>query len=188
VTIRLLEADDSLADLTDMIHRAYSALGDMGFNYTAVDQPVSVTRERVAEGECWVAEDEGRIVGTCMLSFPFPTFDNDYFSVDGHAYINQFAVEPELQGRGIGGFSTESSNEREKKARRILAWILRMAPNTSSTSIGSEGTRSSMRSTMAARATSPSSCRSRSNRLLLLWAPRLPLAAIEAANRPGPTS
>jgi ribosomal protein S18 acetylase RimI-like enzyme len=115
VTIRLLEADDSLADLTDMIHRAYSALGDMGFNYTAVDQPVSVTRERVAEGECWVAEDEGRIVGTCMLSFPFPTFDNDYFSVDGHAYINQFAVEPELQGRGIGGLLLERIEQRARE-------------------------------------------------------------------------
>lgn len=112
--IRLLEEDDSIGDLTDLIHRAYAALGDMGFNYTAVDQPVSVTRERIEEGECWVIEEGDRIIATCILSYPFPTNGNEYFSVDGHAYINQFAVDPEFQNRGIGGLLMDFL---EKRAR-----------------------------------------------------------------------
>jgi len=115
VKIRRLEPDDSIADLTDMIHRAYARLGDMGFNYTAVDQPVSVTRERLEEGECWVVEDEGQVIATCMLNFPFPTYDNEYFSTDGHAYINQFAVEPEYQGRGIGSLLLDHIEQRARE-------------------------------------------------------------------------
>lgn len=115
MTIRLLESDDSIADLTDLIHSAYAALGDMGFNYTAVDQPVSVTRERIAEGECWVVEDEGHIIGTCMLSFPFPTFENAYYSEDGHAYINQFAIDPDRQGRGIGSLLLDRIEARARE-------------------------------------------------------------------------
>lgn len=112
--IRLLEPDDSLADLTDLIHRAYARLGDMGFNYTAVDQPVFVTRERIEEGECWVVEEDGVIIATCILSFPFPTYENEYFSVDGHAYINQFAVEPDFQNRGIGGLLMDHIEQRAR--------------------------------------------------------------------------
>lgn len=113
--LRLLEPDDSLADLTDLLHRAYATLADMGLNYTAVDQPMSVTRERISEGECWVVEDEGMIVGTVMLSFPFPTYDNDYFSEDGHAYVNQFAVDPEYQGRGLGRMLMDKIEERARE-------------------------------------------------------------------------
>lgn len=114
--LRRLETDDSYAELTDLLHRAYSVLGDMGLNYTAVDQPVSTTRERIAEGECWVIEDdEGRLIGTAMLSFPFPTYDNEYFTIDGHAYLNQFAVDPEYQNRGLGQMLLDKIEERARE-------------------------------------------------------------------------
>src|SRR3981081_3430984 len=48
--IRDLRADDSLEELTVMIHAAYKALGDLGLNYTAVDQDVAVTRARIESG------------------------------------------------------------------------------------------------------------------------------------------
>jgi ribosomal protein S18 acetylase RimI-like enzyme len=114
VKIRLLEPDDSIGDLTDMIHRAYAVLGDMGYNYTAVDQPVWVTRERIEEGECWVVEEGDRIIATCILSYPFPNHENEYFSVDGHAYINQLAVEPEFQNRGIAGLLLDHLEQRAR--------------------------------------------------------------------------
>jgi len=45
--IRLLAAGDSLALLTDLLHRAYAPLGARSLNYTAVDQTVETTAHRV---------------------------------------------------------------------------------------------------------------------------------------------
>jgi hypothetical protein len=55
IQIRLLEQRDSLDALTVLLHRAYGELGAMGFRYKAVDQSVSITRARIADGECYVA-------------------------------------------------------------------------------------------------------------------------------------
>jgi hypothetical protein len=43
ISIRQLTSADSLEELTDLLHAAYKRLGDMGLNYTAVDQPVEET-------------------------------------------------------------------------------------------------------------------------------------------------
>ena len=40
----------------------------MGFRYKAVDQSVSVTRARIANGECYVAVRDEEIVGTAVRS------------------------------------------------------------------------------------------------------------------------
>jgi len=101
VSLRLLAPTDSLVELTDLLHRAYLGLGAMGLNYTAVDQPVETTRRRIAGNECYVAERQGRIVGTVVLQTnqrrrPACARRPDV------AYFSQFAVEPDLQRAGIG--------------------------------------------------------------------------------------
>ena len=51
ITIRRITASDSLAELTELLHRAYARLGRMGLNYTAVDQSVEDTARRIGHGE-----------------------------------------------------------------------------------------------------------------------------------------
>jgi hypothetical protein len=68
--IRLLDEHDSLGELTALLHRAYGELGAMGFRYKAVDQNVSLTRTRIANGECYVAIRDQEIVGTAVLLPP----------------------------------------------------------------------------------------------------------------------
>jgi GNAT superfamily N-acetyltransferase len=109
VSLRPLAASDSLEALTEMLHRAYSHLGVMGLNYTAVDQPVAVTAQRVAHGQCFVAaSDDGRLVGTVTVGGPW-----DPQRVPGArhcawylrrdlAHLHQLGVEPAAQGQGIG--------------------------------------------------------------------------------------
>ena len=41
--IRPLSSTDSITEITFLLHRAYARLGDMGLNYTAVDQSTDVT-------------------------------------------------------------------------------------------------------------------------------------------------
>ena len=71
VDIRLLAARDSTAALTQLLHRAYEPLARQGLNFTAATQPVETTQQRAAEGQCFVAESRGRIVGTVTVCGPY---------------------------------------------------------------------------------------------------------------------
>ena len=101
--IRELRDTDDLGSLTDMIHRAYRPLLEMGLNYTATTQDIETTSRRVSEGVCCVAETFGRIVATVTLSFAPADWINDYYRRPGVWRFGQFAVEPDWQGKGVGG-------------------------------------------------------------------------------------
>lgn len=100
--IRPLKASDSLSEITALLHRAYARLGEMGLNYTAVDQSESVTAQRLAEGHALVAEQAGKLVGTLVITPPSPHSDCGYFQKAGVASFHQFAVDPDLQSQGLG--------------------------------------------------------------------------------------
>ncbi|MGN6527031.1 MAG: GNAT family N-acetyltransferase [Burkholderiaceae bacterium] len=94
--------DDSLVELTALLHRAYARLGAMGLNYTAVDQPPEKTAQRLGSGTCFVATDGAALVGTILVHPTYEANDCDYFTRPGVACVHQFAVEPSLQGAGVG--------------------------------------------------------------------------------------
>ncbi|HEY1544177.1 MAG TPA: GNAT family N-acetyltransferase [Xanthobacteraceae bacterium] len=104
ISIRPLGSHDSIDALTALLHRAYAALAAKGWNYTAVDQSVDVTRERVAQGACLVAVDgQSRIVGTITYDPPEISYDGSpWLCRPDVAHLAQFGVEPLRQGGGIG--------------------------------------------------------------------------------------
>jgi GNAT superfamily N-acetyltransferase len=108
ISIRPLAPDDDVEALTGMLHRAYAVLGAMGLNYTAVDQTPEVTRKRLGHGVGLAAvEPGGRIVGTLVYNPPAgpdsPKWLTPWLRRPDVAHFGQFAVEPALQKRGIGG-------------------------------------------------------------------------------------
>ena len=100
--IRPFKESDSIDELTALLHRAYARLGDMGLNYTAVDQTPEVTALRIRGGHCFVAEAASRIVGTIVAQPTYAQNDCEYFTRSGVAAAHQFAVDPQHQGAGIG--------------------------------------------------------------------------------------
>lgn len=102
VVIRPIAPDDSLEELTALLHRAYAVLGNMGLNYTAVDQSLATTAERVAEGQCFVAVGSSGLVGAIVVTPPQPQSSCEYFTRPDVAGAHQFAVAPEHQSRGVG--------------------------------------------------------------------------------------
>jgi predicted N-acetyltransferase YhbS len=104
ISIRPLGPDDSVEGLTELLHRAYAALGANGWNYTAVDQIVEVTHKRLAEGTCLVAVDrDGRMIGTIMYNPPHTSYQGSpWLCRSDVAHLGQFGVEPSLQRGGIG--------------------------------------------------------------------------------------
>ena len=108
IDIRLLAARDSLEALTELLHRAYAPLVARGLNLTVGTQPVATTQRRIAEGQCFVAEQRGRIVGTVTVCGPYDLHSSPWaagvpaFRDRDTAHFHQFAVAPELQHRGLG--------------------------------------------------------------------------------------
>ena len=66
-SIRLLNENDSLEELTELIHRAYRQLADMGFRYWGTHQTVEDTRKRVSKGICYVGLIENKIISSVTL-------------------------------------------------------------------------------------------------------------------------
>lgn len=118
---RRLAPDDSLEEMTALLHRAYGALAAMGFNYTAVDQPVERTRQRAFDGECYVAVDGARIVATATFGLVETMTRPPEYARPGMAYFTQFAVEPALQGTGLGSrlLCHVEERARERGAKEI---------------------------------------------------------------------
>lgn len=108
IAIRTLQAGDSIEALTALLHKAYAALAAQGWNFTAVDQSVEVTARRVATGCCLVAQAGGQLVGTVMVRGPYrPEVDawslvTPWYQRADTAILSQFAVDPAVQGQGLG--------------------------------------------------------------------------------------
>lgn len=100
--IRRLHAADSLDDLTSLLHRAFSPMGRDGIVCTCYNQSVDVTAQRVQMGECFVATQDGRLVGTMTLHRPEKFSPCHWYRQADVASLHQFAVDPVCQGTGRG--------------------------------------------------------------------------------------
>src|SRR5688572_18132948 len=100
--IREWAAGDNVSELTELLHRAYKPLLDMGLRFVATWQDDSITLDRIGKGKCFVGILEERVVATVTLYDPKHTSGCSWYDRDDVAHFGQFAVEPELQGRGIG--------------------------------------------------------------------------------------
>lgn len=133
ICIRPVGPGDSIDELTALLHRAYARLGAMGLNYTAVDQSPEVTRRRIEGATCYVAiGGTGRLCGTVIVYPPAAgAFSDDdllaaqrsgdgaaWLKQPGIAHLGQFAVDPDLQGQGLGARLMKTA---EEKARSLGA-------------------------------------------------------------------
>lgn len=101
ITVRPWQNTDSLEELTDLLHRAYKMLADMGLRFLATHQDVETTRRRIEAGECFVAEQRGRIVGSITFYRAGAHFGCPYYTRPEVCHIGQLAVEPGLRRQGL---------------------------------------------------------------------------------------
>lgn len=100
--LRPLLPTDSMAALTELLHRAYRPLAEMGLRFVASYQDEQVTQSRVDAGHCFVAARDGQLVGTITYYNGGAEGSADWYSRPGVHHFGQFAIEPGLQGRGAG--------------------------------------------------------------------------------------
>jgi GNAT superfamily N-acetyltransferase len=105
-------ARDSVPALTRLLHRAYAPLAAQGLHFVATDQTDDVTVSRLARGECWVVEADGRIVACVTIHPPGANDDCRYYRRPGVASLHQLAVDPDHQGQGLSRRLLEHACER----------------------------------------------------------------------------
>lgn len=105
IIIRPFSKSDSLTELTELLHRAYKVLDDAGWHHVAGWQDEKMTEHHVSKGECYVAELEGKIIGTILLYGDFSDKGDvpEIYKRSDVRVFGKFAVEPELQKHGVGG-------------------------------------------------------------------------------------
>lgn len=108
IDIRPLHATDCVDTLTRLLHAAYASLAAQGWNFTAVDQPVEVTRQRLVNGQAFVAEAGGALVGTIAVRGPKPAGEAyiadappPLYTTAGTAILSQLGVHPDWRGQRL---------------------------------------------------------------------------------------
>lgn len=121
IKIRQLEKNDSLEELTKLLHRAYKQLADMGLKYLATYQPVETTADRIKDGVCFVVEYQDRIIGTLTYYAPGLSHAAQKLNLPDCAWLGQMGVEPPLQKFGIGLALMNHAEDfgRQNMAKRI---------------------------------------------------------------------
>lgn len=91
-------------EISELLHLGYSQRAKEGLHYSAVDQPVEKTIERVGDGVCLVALLNGKLVGTesykliekSKLNFKKWYYDERFY------YLHSLTVHPDFTKQGIG--------------------------------------------------------------------------------------
>lgn len=113
--IRKFNSSDSIEALTELLHRSYKSLADIGLCYLATHQNTEVTAERISKGECYIALLNDEVVGTITFEDAATASGCEYYARADVAKFNQFGVVPELQGQGIGGQLLDFVENRAKE-------------------------------------------------------------------------
>lgn len=100
--VRPWSADDSVSELTDLLHRAYAELAALGLRYVATHQDEATTLARLSRGEPFVADRDGRLVGTITFLPPGRNDGCEWYRRDDVGVFGQFGVDPDHQRLGIG--------------------------------------------------------------------------------------
>lgn len=113
--IRYWHKSDDVSRITEILHRSYAQLAELGFQYYATWQGDDVTRSRLESGFSYLAIKDNLIVGTITLRVPPNVSGCSWYDRGDVASFGQFGVDPNYQKKGIGSLLLETV---ESKARK----------------------------------------------------------------------
>jgi GNAT superfamily N-acetyltransferase len=97
VLIRRLTPDDSVDQVTALLHSVFALGPNQPYPYPAARQTPEATLKQIQYGNCWLAWTGDRLAGIAMLYRPEP-----HLNLESGAYLAHLAVHPDFQRRGIG--------------------------------------------------------------------------------------
>lgn len=103
INIRALCQTDSIEELTKLLNDSYQDLVELGFHPVAATQNLETTIKRIAEGECFIALLDEKIIGTILFYPPGKSELKDYYENKFATHFGQFAVDHSYRKMNIGG-------------------------------------------------------------------------------------
>jgi ribosomal protein S18 acetylase RimI-like enzyme len=91
-----------MKEITKLLHKSYCELRRTGFRYLASHQKIKTTKKRMLLGDTFVAIYKDKIAGIITLKHPKNTKGTPWYNRDDVASFGPFAVDPQLQRKGIG--------------------------------------------------------------------------------------
>lgn len=117
--------NDSVEELTNLLHSSYKRLADMGLKFVATYQTSEYTKSFLKNGECFIIKENEMIIATVMYYNSFFMKEEDapaWYKKDFVSYFGKFAVMPGYQNKGIGGMLMDFLEEYAKsKGKTELA-------------------------------------------------------------------
>lgn len=103
IHIRLYKPSDSISEITELLHKSYKQLADLGFKYLATHQDDNETEKRLKKGISYLALDGKKIISTVSLYHNnSESYNCNWYQKKNVAHFGQFGVLPEYQKKGIG--------------------------------------------------------------------------------------
>lgn len=119
IAVRHLLPTDSMEALTELLHRSYRAQMEMGLQPLAGRQDAATTQKRTSSGECYVAVQRTpageKLVGTILFHEVEDAKGPPWFQQKHVDSFSQFAVDPEIQGKGVGQLLLDTAERRARQ-------------------------------------------------------------------------
>jgi GNAT superfamily N-acetyltransferase len=134
ITVRRLLPTDPIPEITSLLHRAYAKQVAMGLAPLAGRQDDATTLKRVTHGECYLALMDAlpreKIVGTILFHEVEDAKGPPWFQQPHVDSFSQFAVDPDIQGRGLGLLMLAKAESRAKECGATELGLSMAEPDT----------------------------------------------------------
>lgn len=116
IIIRPYKPSDSISEITELLHKSYKQLADLGFRYLATHQDDHETEKRLIKGISYLALDGKKIISTVSLYHNnSESYNCNWYQKKNVAHFGQFGVLPEYQKEGIGNYMMDLIEAKAKE-------------------------------------------------------------------------
>ncbi|MEO1535847.1 MAG: GNAT family N-acetyltransferase [Planctomycetota bacterium] len=135
ITVRRFMTGDAIPEITSLLHRAYARQRALGLDPLAGRQDDSTTLDRVLASEAYLALANHAgvelIVGIILFNEHEKVSFPPSFLEPGTAHFAMFAVDPQLQGIGVGVMLLERCERRALETGADRLALSMAEPDTS---------------------------------------------------------
>lgn len=119
---RILKESDSIVEINTLLLSAYRPLAEAGMRYAASHEDPEATKKNIENGECFLGILDEKIIACAILRLPgrgdklgWKAVNPSWYQSPTVTTFGRFAVDPTLQGHGVGSKMMDVLEARAKE-------------------------------------------------------------------------